>query len=139
MKILCCYTNAKLSTTALMSFGEHAPEAELVNVTGDWGSRDSMYRSQTQLWHEFRARWTGEEDLLLLKQTRPVTSKTISAFGKCSKLLCVSNGAKRYRAELQRKIPAADIAGDYCVWHLLEERLMKLWMIHQIEVCIHHD
>ncbi len=137
MRILCCYHNNDLSTEALRSFGEHCPYVEMVNITGDWGSREAMMVSQTRLWHEMRDRWQGKEDLVILNEMTPIPADLVSSFGECESLLCLYDNVFRYSAELQRKIPHETIAGDYCVWHLVNERLTTLWWLHKIEVCVH--
>jgi hypothetical protein len=137
MRILCCYDNNRLSLTALKSFGEHAPEVEMVNITGDWSSRESMMASQTRLWTVMRSHWTGEEDFIMLSQDQVITADTIPDMLKCESKLCRKDGAKLYTAELQQQITADTIAGEYCVWHILEERLLKLWVMHQIGICLH--
>jgi hypothetical protein len=137
MNILCCYINPQLSVTALESFGAYAPGVAMVNCTGDWTDRESMKVSMTRYWREIYDRWTGEEDLVILSQHQGVDGDTIPGLDKCENLLCYNRGAVRYRTALQRQVPRDDIGGDYMVWHLVNERLSKLWEMHQVTMCVH--
>lgn len=137
LQILCCYVNKKLSLDALTSFAKYARSVRMVNCTGDWTSRASMVDTMTLYWHTIRAHWEGTDDLVLLKQGKPVTEDTIPALESCPGVLCVQDDCTRYRKELQQFIPHENIGGDYMVWHLVEGRLSKLWEIHQIPICNH--
>jgi hypothetical protein len=137
VNILCCYINPKLSVRALESFASFAPDVEMVNCTGDWSDRTTMESSMTRYWHELRARWKGEEDLVVLSQKLCIEAETLPTLEDCGEAISYMHGAVRYSARLQRKIPSSDIGGDYMVWHLVNERLMTLWDIHQIKTCYH--
>jgi hypothetical protein len=56
----------------------YAPTAELVDVTGD----DHAY------WREIRARWTGEQDLILIEQDNEILPDSIASMAACEHDWC---------------------------------------------------
>jgi hypothetical protein len=101
--------------------------------------------SPTAYWHAIRDRWTGECDLVTVEQDMLITAENIPSFADCASDWCCyeypgpdhlpfmlrwSLGCTKFSKELQRKIPAEQIAGDYMVWFLIDERIHKLFSMH---------
>ena len=94
-----------------------APGAELVDVSGD----------EYGYWHQIRARWTGEQDLVLVEQDVEITADVLPAFAACPSPWCTFSyelrpgwvpstdacGCARYRAQLQRDVPAEVIEAGW--------------------------
>ena len=122
MRVLCCHTGRipedgpfdinqhGLYPSARRALAQYAPDAELVDVSGD----DYGY------WEQIRGRWTGETDLLLVEQDVELTDQVMPQLGECASLWCTFGyvywrtwppstdacGCARYTARLQRDIPA---------------------------------
>jgi hypothetical protein len=128
--ILCCYTDLHPATRRALE--RHAPDAELVDVSGD----DTAY------WAAIAERWTGERDLVIVEQDNEITADVIPSFMACGEPWCTYSypiyrtkvtlrqglGCTKISAEAQRLAPAAEIAewftqcdychGGGCWWHL---------------------
>ena len=141
-RILCCYTRGdpvndgrfhvhNSRTEAMDSIRAHAPQADLIDVTGD----DLAY------WREIRARWDGTDDLVIVEHDIQIGPDTIGSLVSCDKPWCVfaydifgvkritnALGCTRFSAELQRAVPlelvekrfevCGNCDGKGCWWHI---------------------
>lgn len=76
MSVLLCHTVMHPATAR--SVAEHAPQAELVDVTGD----DFGY------WREIRARWQGTEDLVIIEQDIEICAGGVEEMLACDHDWC---------------------------------------------------
>jgi hypothetical protein len=76
MRVLACYT--KFHPKAEPSIRAYAPAAEFVDVSGD----DYGY------WREIRARWKGEEDLMLIEQDIELLPECVAELEACEHDWC---------------------------------------------------
>jgi hypothetical protein len=117
---------------ALAALEQYAPQAELLDVSGD----NYCY------WREIRSRWTGERDLILVEQDIEIGPGTVAAMESCGQDWCchaypifrtqvrlrVGLGCTKISAAAQREIPVSLIEegfsscaacrGKGCWWHL---------------------
>ena len=107
-RVLFC--SASPHPVALKALGTWAPQAEVIDVTGD----DMGY------WREIRSRWTGETGLVLIEQDNEIREDTITSLESCDQDWCcfaypifargirltAGLGCTKISAALQRKVPA---------------------------------
>lgn len=142
MAVLCCYVTGdpledgrfhehRAKQDGLASVRRHAPQAELVDVTGD----------QFGYWREIRTRWQGTGDLVIVEHDIVIGPDTISSLEGCDrdwcsfsydifgcKVLTSSLGCTRFSAALQRAVSLDEVAASFadcphcegkgCWWHL---------------------
>jgi len=77
VRILCCYTRLCPATRRALS--EHAPGAELADVSGD----------PYAYWREICARWTGKDDLLTVEHDIEIHGTVLPGFTACPEPWCV--------------------------------------------------
>ena len=116
----------------MAALAEYAPQAELVDVTGD----------NYAYWNAIRERWTGVRDLIIIEQDIEIGPHTVGVMERCKQDWCchaypifrtrvrlrVGLGCIKISAVAQRKIPVEKIAegfdkcascrGEGCWWHL---------------------
>lgn len=141
-RVLCCYTPRQprddgryhlhsSQPDGLASVRLHAPQAELVDVTGD----------EYAYWREIRARWQGTEDLIVIEHDIQVGPGTVASLEGCDRAWCcfaydifgckrldTALGCTRFSAALQRTVSlskvedlfsgCASCQGRGCWWHL---------------------
>jgi hypothetical protein len=121
MRVLCCHTGRidisggfdvnqhGLYPSAAQALSLHAPQVELVDVSGD----------PYAYWREITARWHGRSDLIVVEQDVEITAGVLPQFGACSSPWCTFGytywrtwppsfdacGCARYSARLQREFP----------------------------------
>lgn len=129
-RVLCCTVNPH--PDAMAALKKYAPQAALVDVTGD----------NYAYWNAIRERWTGERDLIIVEQDIEVGPEMVSTMESCKQDWCcyaypifrtkvrlrVGLGCTKVSAVAQRKIPVGKIAegfetcaacrGKGCWWHL---------------------
>ena len=129
-RVLCCTVSPH--EKAMQALAEYAPQAEIVDVTGD------NYR----YWNEIRERWTGKTDLIIIEQDVEISEDVISSMESCDQDWCcyaypifrtkvrlrVGLGCIKISARAQRKVTPEKIAeafstcaacrGKGCWWHL---------------------
>jgi hypothetical protein len=140
LRVLCCYAYGRLHPETVRALGKYAPQAELVDVSGD----------QANYWNEIRDRWDGTEDLVIIEQDNEITAGTLPSFEACDQDWCTfayggiygqlqgSLGCTRFSAAFQRRFPHETIAGDGLVWHLIDLRMGKLFCdLHKLKPHIH--
>ena len=76
MAVICCYTN--IHPAAAKAIEEHAPQTQLIDVTGD----DFAY------WREIRTRWNGTEDLVIIEQDNEILPDSVSSMLECGHDWC---------------------------------------------------
>jgi hypothetical protein len=113
MTVLCCYTSLHPATRRALS--EHAPGAELADVTGD----------RFAYWREIAARWNGTDDLVTVEHDIEIHAGVLPGFEACPGLWCVypyeihqrgtwldfGLGCTRFRAQAQRLVSGQAIQG----------------------------
>lgn len=77
-RVLCCYTQEGFHPASRASVEAHAPTAELIDVTGD----------NYGYWREIRARWKGEEDLILIEHDIEILPDSIASMAACEHDWC---------------------------------------------------
>lgn len=118
MRVLCCY--AALYDQTREALAKYAPDAELVDVSGD----DYAY------WRAICERWTGEDDLLIVEQDIEIHDQVIPEMRACDRDWCTyayrlwrpdawcfnALGCTRFSASLQRKVSPAEIEQVQVLW-----------------------
>lgn len=119
-KVLCCYAQLSPETAACLAL---IPEAELVPL----GSNPLSY------WHQFRQRWDGDHDLIIIEQDMTFTPDQVNSLRECDQPWCVfgyaigtnrftsSLGFTKLSAELRRTLKGLLEVCDMCQgewWHL---------------------
>ena len=117
---------------AMAALAACAPQAEITDVTG----------SNYAYWDEIRARWAGEQDLIIIEQDIEIRPGVIESMEACDQDWCcyaypifrtrvrlrVGLGCTKISAAAQRKVTAAAVAAGFelcaqcrgrgCWWHL---------------------
>jgi hypothetical protein len=127
-----CYFYTAVHPAAAEALGKFAPGAEMV-WTGD---------GPYHYWQEIAARWTGEQDLVLIEHDNEIHAGVIESFAACPEPWCVYSypifrtsvdltiglGCTKISAAAQRMVTADELAegfalctvceGQGCWWHL---------------------
>jgi hypothetical protein len=150
MRVLACYTD--MHPAAARSLADFAPQAELVDVTGD----DHAY------WREIRARWDGTEDLVIVEQDIEIAEGVIESMAECDQDWCCyayrifrtkvrlrdGLGCTKFSAALQRKINARYIAEGFALcknckgqgcWYHIDCRIAGLLRQEGYKPHVHGD
>jgi len=155
-RVLCCTVNPH--PAAVEALEKYAPQAELLDVTGD----------NYAYWGAIRDRWTGERDLIIIEQDIEIAPETVEVMEYCDQDWCcyaypifrtkvrlrVGLGCIKISAAAQRKIPVEKIAegfetcaacrGQGCWWHLdgrIAHMLKRAGFFPHVhgDVIHHHD
>jgi hypothetical protein len=155
-QVLFCTVNPHPDAAAAVE--KYAPQAEIVDVTGD----------NYAYWNAIRERWTGVRDLIIVEQDIEIGPDTLSSMESCKQDWCcyaypifrtkvrlrVGLGCTKISAEAQQKIPVEKIAegfetcaacrGKGCWWHLdgrVAAMLKKAGFFPHVhgDVTHHHD
>ena len=125
MRVLCCYTNMHLATR--QSLENYAPQAELVNVSGD---RFAYWVAIAQRWHD---------GLITIEQDIEINHNTISELKKCPEdwctfkyrvttvLLNAGLGCTKFSAKLQAQVSWQDIADEFTICPWCEDNVYGCW------------
>jgi hypothetical protein len=152
MRVLACYTKDGFHPEAEKALRAYAPMAELVDVTGD----DFAY------WREIRARWAGEEDLILVEQDVEIVPGGVGEMAACEHDWCCyaytiyrtrqrlryGLGFTKFSARAQQLVNARRIAerftlcknckGQGC-WYHLDGRISELMRAEGLKPHVHGD
>lgn len=132
MRVLACYVDQNLKPDAYRALIKYVPigSLEMVNVAGNISN----------YWHQFRARWRGEYDLVTVEQDNVINGEVLPSFQTCDQPWCVyeyvgppymedrqlkhSLGCTRFTQQLQKEIPWQRFSErDYFSWHLIDYRI----------------
>lgn len=150
MNVLCCYT--QFHPAAEKSIRAHAPQAVLVDVTGD----DHAY------WRQIRARWTGQQDLVLIEQDIEIPEGGVAELAGCDRDWCCyaytifrnrqrlrhGLGFTKFSAAAQKKISPRQIAETFALckgckgngcWHHLDGAITGLLRAEGMSPHVHGD
>jgi hypothetical protein len=150
MSVLLCHANLHPETEK--SVRAHAPQAELVDVTGD----DFGY------WREIRARWQGAEDLVLIEQDIEICPGGVQEMLACDRPWCCyaytifrtrqrlryGLGFTKFSAAAQRAVTARQIAEGFALctqcqgrgcWYHLDGRIAELMRKEGLKPHVHGD
>lgn len=137
MSVLLCY--AKLHPATEKSVSAYAPQAEVIDVTGD----------NFAYWREIRARWQGKEDLILIEQDIEIVEGGVEEMLACDHDWCCyaytifrtrqrlryGLGFTKFSARTQRLVNARRIAEGFALctvcqgkgcWNHLDGRISQL-------------
>lgn len=160
MHIVCCYSTLKPETAA--SIEAYAPQIEFRKTEGLYGYVEIMAEL-----------WNGQDDLVIIEGDKVITKDVIPDFENCPHLWCSNTyfdgapqviglnikryeietglGCARFRAELQREIPASEFLhgdpkglwvpcplcnGEGC-WNYLDMRMSIAFESHGLKVHPH--
>ena len=123
MRVVCFYT--ELAPAAEAALAAFAPDAELVHTPAD------------DIWamgRELRARWTGEDDLVVIEGDKEIHAGVLPSFTACGRDWCsfgsltsgpgtrytnIGLGCARFAASVQRAVTAAALqTRDNPAWPL---------------------
>jgi hypothetical protein len=136
MSVLLCHTNLHPETAK--SVAAYAPEAELIDVTGD----------DTGYWREIRSRWQGKDDLVIIEQDIEIVPGGVEEMLACDRDWCCyaytifrtrtrlryGLGFTKFSAAAQRKVTARRIAEGWALctqcqgrgcWNHLDGRISE--------------
>lgn len=135
MRILCC-TAARFRQETRESLARYAPDAEVIDVSGDHNA----------YWFTVRDRWNGQDSLLIIEQDIEFTPYEIVSVRDCPQDWCVFGyhhvtdnpaldgtildngiGFTRFSAEMMKKVPVDQIpcnAEGTVHWTNLDARLL---------------
>jgi hypothetical protein len=152
VRILACFVRGRQSAKAYRALVKYAPLGSLEMIeTG---------RDVSDYWHAIRARWTGDDDLVIIEQDNVITAEVLPSFAECDEPWCCfsylgppgldldgsgagrvlmkSLGCTKFSADLQAKITATMISDkEYFVFHLLDMRLSRLLEVHDYQPHVH--
>jgi hypothetical protein len=150
MRVLACYTD--MHPAAAEALAAFAPQAELVDVTGD----------EHAYWREIRSRWTGEQDLIIIEQDIEIAEGVIESMAACDRDWCCyayrifrtkvrlrdGLGCTKFSAAIQRKVNARHIAEGFALcknckgqgcWYHLDCRISGLLRQEGCKPHVHGD
>jgi hypothetical protein len=141
--LVCFYT--KLDPRAEAALKLFAPD---VGLEIEWVETPDPGMSYA---NELEARWTGEDDLILIEQDKEIFSNTLPSLMTCSNLWCTATywlfpephttlciggfGATKFSAQIQRDVKVSEFAGDR--QQGIDRRFIDLLLTKSIPACLH--